>query len=476
LLLLLPLLLLVDRLALVLGGPQTRWPALLLTPLSLATLGEFAPGRVDHHSAQILMTLAMVLALLTALHKPRSAALAGVAGAIAIAIGVEGLPAVAAATLAIGLAFVADARQGAALRDVMLGLAVTMALALAATTSPADWLTPRLDAISIVYVAAAGGGALCGIMLTIRPARSVTMRLVAALVLGSATIGALLLAFPALRGGPYAALDPWLVRKWLTNIAESQSFLTSLVADPVYPLALTVPVVLALSTALALAWRRPAERMRWLVYALLLAVGLLVIAVQIRAGRIVTPLAIPGTAVLVGQAIGWSRRRTGLLPAAAVLASLIGSAGIGVAILVALLPFDGPNGGPGGGSRLACLQPAAFARLAAQPQERLLAPIDLGAHLLLFTPHSVVGAPYHRNQQGLLDTFRFFNAPSDEARAIARARGISGLVICPAMKEVTGLVEHAPNSLVSDLAAGTPPSWLTETPGPGPLRVFVVKP
>ena len=126
-------------------------------------------------------------------------------------------------------------------------------------------IAPRLDAISIVYVVASIGGALCGVVLTVRPARPWFTRLVGGIVLGGGTVSILLMVFPALRSGPYAALDPWLVRNWLANIAESQSFLTSLAADPVYPLALTVQVLLALATALTLAWRRPAERLRWLV-------------------------------------------------------------------------------------------------------------------------------------------------------------------------------------------------------------------
>ena len=476
LLLLLPLLMLVERLALTLGGTPARLPALVLTPLSLVTLGEFAPGRVDHHSAQVLATLAMVLGLLAAVRTFRSAALAGAAGAIAIAIGVEGMPAVVAAAFALGLAFVADPRNGAVLRDFLLGLATTLSLALAATVAPSEWFVPRLDAISIVYVVGAVCGVGCALAMTARPARTWPLRLVGALCAGGLAIGVLLVLFPDIRGGPYAALDPWLVRNWLVNVAESQTFLASLGADPVYPLALAVPALVALGTALSLAVRRSAGRTPWLVYALLLASGLAVMAVQVRAGRIVTPLAIPGGAVLVAEAIAWGRRRAGLIPAAAVIASLIGSAGIGVAIVVALVPIDGTVSGAGGQSRLACLQPGAFQSLSGGPAQRLMAPIDLGSHVLLYTPHSVVGAPYHRNQQGLLDTFRFFNAPAAEAQEIARARGIGRVVVCPGMKEMTGMVPRATDSVAGDFANGTVPAWLHEEPGAGPLRIFVVDP
>jgi hypothetical protein len=153
------------------------------------------------------------------------------------------------------------------------------------------------------------------------------------------------------------------------------------------------------------------------------------------------------------------------------------SAGLAVAVLVALLPLPPPAPGNVHGDRQLCLQPAAFTALAAEPAQRLMAPIDLGAHLLLFTPHSVVGAPYHRNQQGLLDTFRFFNGPIGDARAILEARGITRVVTCDNLTEVHGLPDHAPDSFVALYAAKTLPSWLVEqTPPSGALRVFAVQP
>ena len=132
-------------------------------------------------------------------------------------------------------------------------------------------------------------------------------------------------------------------------------------------------------------------------------------------------------------------------------------------------------GSAGFGNEADCRQPAAFAALAELPPQRLLAPIDLGSHLLAFTPHQVVAAPYHRAEAGVRDTFAFFNAPIAEARIIATRRGITRLVVCPAMIEMRGLPDAAPDSLVRLLDAGTPPGWLhEETPAGAPLRVFAI--
>jgi len=467
------------RLALRLGGHEALWPALLLPAFSLITMGEFVPGRLDHHSAQILLTLAILSATIAALERPRFAIAAGIAAAAAITIGIEGLPMVAATVAIYALMWVADRRYAEALRDFGLSFACATALGLAQGVPPPRWLELRLDAISIVYALAA---LLCGLAflaLSLAPLRSWLARLVVALVAAAIVIVILLWIDPAIPEGPYAALDPWLLANWLPAISEAESFARSFASDPVYPMAVTVPVIVALVYALWHAVRLKPGRAPWLIYFTFLAAGLLVMIVQIRAARIVTPLAVPGSAALIAAAWRASFKRRGIVPALGVAGSALVSMGIVVAIIgVVLVPAT--PGSPGSGTsseRNGCLQPSAFAELAAEPPVRIMAPIDLGSHLLLLTPHAVVGAPYHRSQQGVLDTFRFFNQPIDVARGILEARGVSLVVICPAMKEIRGLVAHTPDSFVSLYAEKALPAWLVDQSLPGnPLKVYAVMP
>ncbi|MEO8756909.1 MAG: hypothetical protein ABI398_04040 [Devosia sp.] len=464
------------KLALRLGRREARWAALLLPAVSLIVMGEFAPGRFDHHSAQILLTLAMLYCAIASLDRPRFAIGAGLAAAAALAIGIEGLPIVAVTVIIFALMWVAAPRHATALRDFGFSFGLATALALAQGVAPARWFELKLDAISIVYVTAA---ALCGlafVLLSLLPLRSLASRLVVALIAGAVTGAALLWLDPALLKGPYAALDPWLVQNWLTHVSESQTWIQSFIEDPVYPLGVTIPVLLALAFAL---WNivQKKDRGAWLIVAAFLLVGLAVMLIQIRAARIVTPLAVPVCAALVATI--WRRlvARPGLRPALAMVVAALGSAGLAVALLVAMVPFVPAPGPPASGNRQACLQPSAFTALAGQLPERIMAPVDLGSHLLLFTQHAVVGAPYHRNQQGLLDTFHFFNGPIEQGRDILAARGVGLVVICPAMSEIRGLVEHAPDSFVSLFAAGTLPDWLIDQSLPdSPLRVYVVVP
>ena len=471
------LLWLTAKLALRLGRREALWPALVLPSLSLITLSEFTPGRLDHHSAQILLSLAILYCTIAALDRPRFAIGAGLAAAAALAIGIEGLPIVAITAIVFALMWVADPRHAAAMRDFGLSFACAMAIGLAQGVAPDDWLLLRIDAISIVYVLAAVLCALAFTALSLLHLRTMAMRLAAALVTNILAGGLLRWFDPAVLKGPYAALEPWLVQNWLSRVSEAETWLQSFIEDPLYPLSVTIPVLVALAFAAWNSVRNHSDRGAWLIVVAFLLVGLLVMLIQIRAARIVTPLAIPPAAALV--AVAWRRlvARPGIMPARAAVGSVVASAGLAVAVLVALLPMPVSLGNGMPGNRSACLEPQAFAELATLSPRRVMAPVDLGSHLLLYTPHAVAGAAYHRDQQGLLDTFHFFDGPIEAGRTILAARGITLVVVCPAMSELRGTLEHTPDSFVALFSDNRLPAWLVPQSQPDAvLQVYAVTP
>lgn len=482
LLLLVPLLWLTGKLALRLGGRPALWPGLLLSALSLITLVEFAPGRLDHHSVQILLALTMLLCAIAALERPRFALGAGIAAGVALTIGIESLPVVGATIMAFGLAWVASDRQSVALRDFGLSFALATLLGLAQGVPPERWLVPAADAISGTYALAA---LLCGLAflgLSLLPLRTAPMRLIAGLVAGALVAALVVLSFPAILQGPYGQIDPWLLANWIDRISEAEPWAASLTNAPVYAFAVAVPVVTGLAVV---AWnivRQRQDRGAWLVYGLVLTIAFVVMLLQIRAARFSVPLAAPACAVLIGAT--WQRmvKTNGFGPIFAMLGSVTASAGLVLAVLGTLATsafpaYNAENLDPNRGDRQACLMPAAFTDLAGLPPERIMTPIDLGSHMLLYTPHAVVAAPYHRNERGVLDAFRFFNGPIEEGREILRARDISLVVICPAMSEIRGLVAHTADSFVTLFAVGELPAWLHEVSQPtDALKVYSVEP
>ncbi|MCB1517361.1 MAG: hypothetical protein KDJ19_07075 [Hyphomicrobiaceae bacterium] len=462
-------------------GKEASLPAIVLPALSAVVMVEFAPGRVDHHSVQIILALLTVLATIKSWRHIGWAIVAGIAASTAIAIGTESLPIVVAAVATYAIMWVIHPDHGGNLRyfGISFGLASLVHLAIA--QPPSLWLAPMCDALSITYVAAAIGVALVLAVLPAFPLRSWWTRLGAGVLLGGALVAGLVILFPQCLAGPYAGMDPWLAENWLGRIIEAKPIWHSLLQLPAYTIGIAVPPLLALLViGLKITMGSKHRRAEWLVLGLYLALGIAVMILQVRGARLLAPLAVPAGALTI---VAFRRRfiaNKSIPDALGLVASWIGFTGIAVASIASLIiPAPGNAGATSGGdagSKYACLQPDAYIDLAGLPPEVIMAPVDLGSHILLYTPHSIIGAPYHRAQDGVFDTFRFFNGPPDEARAIAGKRRISLVVTCPWLGEMTGFDNTDPNSFVALFAKGEVPDWLVDQSIPGqPLRVYSLK-
>lgn len=488
LLLLLALLTLCARIAFRLAGRQAMLPALVLPILSPALISEFSPGRIDHHSIQILCTLAMAWGAIEAIERPRFAIVAGFAAAASLAIGIEGLPSIISALIAIAMIWVVRPDR----RSVLLGFGISFGVAtlgvFAQGLPPDRWFVPACDEISIVYLVMAVGTGIAFTLLALLPlGRSPWLRLIVGGVVGAGLAVGLVVLFPGCLKGPYAALDPWLVTNWLDRITEAQPlWQTAKTFDP-FAIAVSLPCFLGLGVIVYRVLRGDkAGRGEWLILGLFLAIAIAVMLAQIRGARLAAPLALPAAGWLILAA---RRRYLGgatVSGALAMVGSWIGFAGLIIAVIVALAsgPFQhtaeaatanavsGPDA-----SEASCLLPDVFRTLAKLPPARIMNPIDLGSHILLFTPHAVVAAPYHRDQKGVRDTFSFFNSPIGDARTILAARGVTLVVTCEALAEMQGLADAAPDSFVRLYAKGALPAWLKPMSAPGDvLKIYSVLP
>lgn len=482
LLLLFVLLWLSARLALRLVGPEGVLPALVLPVLSPAITAEFTPGRVDHHNVVVLLILAMTLTAIEAIRRPRAALLCGLLAATALAIATESLPGIVAAVFVMGMIWVVDPARGTTTRGFGLAFAVGAMVHLALARPPSRWLEIACDMISPVYV---GGALVVGAIfgqVTLLPApRTVWARFGLLGALGLSGGGTIAAAYPECLGGPYGQLDPWLLQHWIGAIVEAKPWAASLFDIPAYAIAVGIPVLLAILVVLWRLWRVPEGRAEWaMLLVFLLATGL-VMLVQLRGARLAVMPAIPAAAWLILAMRQRYLARPRVLPALGLASAWLAFSGLVLAIAVTMLV----NLSPGRAQQVAaaragkepCLVPAAFADLRAMPPERIMSPIDLGAHLLLETPHSVVAAPYHRNEAGVLDAFHFLNEPIGTARTVLDKRGIGLVVTCPAMAEMQGMGETADDSFVRLSEAGNLPHWLADVSLPGsPLKVYAVLP
>ena len=476
------------RMTVYLVGPEGVLPGLVLPVLSAAILAEFVPGRVDHHSIQIILTLALVYATLRAFDERIWAFGAGIAAATSMAIAMESLPQIMIAVGLFGLFFVVDENKKGIMRDFGLSFGSATLVHFLLAIPPSRWTQTACDAMSITYLLAAGGVALVFVVLSLLPLRSPLQRLVAGGVLGGALTAGLLAAFPACSAGPYGQLDPWLMKNWIGQIVEAKPVWYSFKAIPAYTLGIVAPPLIALAV---IGWNistsRTQRTLQWAILGAFLLGGIVVMLMQVRGTRLVAGLAVPAGAWAIVRAREAYLDKKSIVSILLLTSAWLAFSGLAISALAGYVLPSGAvstpsvansnnmSTSPAPGNKFTCLQPNAFADIASIPPERIMAPVDLGSHLLLFTPHSVVGAPYHRNQDGVLDSFRFFNRSENVAREIARKREISLVVTCPYMAEMKGFPDAAEDSLVRLLERGDLPDWLVDYTLPGSvLQVYGV--
>ena len=452
----------------VIPGQRAHVPILMIGTL-LYPLREFVPGRIDHHGLQLVLTTLSVCLLIRALEPGRSGAAAalGIVGGTSLAIGLEALPFLGAATVILCLAWTMRDRT-AATKLAIFGSAMTgTVLVLIPLTLPrSEWSAVVCDRMSLVHAAmtavvlAAGAGAIA--LERLCPAASRPARLAAVGGIGIAGLALVAAVFPQCAGGPYFNL-PAEVRFWFDAVEETQSVLDLFHTEA--DVAVSV-LVLPLAALVALIWQclRSTDRAnpRWTALAVLVASGVALTAWQVRgaaySGLVASLALVPLAATLNERADGLKRTlpRMGLmlcLPMTCIAALL----------LPLLLANPAPSRAADGWNSRCDIQPVLAeltnpAGLGAEVRT-IAAPIDLGPGILLLTRHGVLAAPYHRNTRGLADHRRIFAGTEEESLATVRARDVGAILYCRKFEWVT-TYPNRPAFLNQRLGAGRPPWWL----------------
>src|SRR5262249_46889383 len=81
-------------------------------------------------------------------------------------------------------------------------------------------------------------------------------------------------------------------------------------------------------------------------------------------------------------------------------------------------------------SVLSCYHAADVAELKRLPAGLVLTFIDAGPAILATTPHSVLGAPYHRNKRGNFVAYSTFQSAEPAAARMLRERGVDYVAVC----------------------------------------------
>lgn len=447
------------------GRRITGVAAVLMLMLSLGVLVQFKPLRIDHHGTQILLGVISVAALLRAVTgRVRHAAIAGLASALSLSVAIEGLPLVAAIGGALGFVHLRDARGGRLLLAYLAALTFGAFLLPLITLGVPAMLVPWCDALSPAYQApfAVATGVLA-IALRLIPQNGMPMRLATLALAGGAAAATFRLGAPVCAAGPFASLDPLVARIWYRNIAEG---LPVWVQPLDLRFLLPLPSLLGLAaTALAIRLDAPARREGWIALLIVQVISCAVSILVMRAMGLAHLLALPATAWLVLRALAAAQSlktapRRVITSVACFLLTPIGAE----AAVIAALPETNSSKAAAAdnavGARSICVARDNLRGLDALPKSELFAPLDISAHLLAYTQHSVVATGHHRAREGMKTVISAFIARPETARAIMMDTPSRYVVLCKGENEVQKYAKLYPASLTAALMKNRPPAWL----------------
>lgn len=452
----------------------------------------FVAARPDHHS-MILLGFAAALSLL-ARHaiepeaEKRTITWAGVIVALGTWVSVESLTIELLALLALGMSWIVTGRAVwlDALRRFTLAGAATLALALMVERPPAEWLASETyDSLSTVQVLL-----FTLIALGIEAIRrghaqfkdSFRVRLTAATLAAAVAAAVMLAVFPDFFKGPFgAAMDPRLEALWLSQVNEFRPLFGTERSTVVEITFLFGPMIWATIWAYT-AWRDAtrAPYIPTLIWVLGLSIAMFapLTLMQIRwAAYMGVVVVIPWALLLIhvldwrgGPAVG-PAPGTPMLRAPLFLLIAIGHIVLGGTYLAMFEEKETDIPQECHWRDIApYLNSPEFAN--GEPQT-FLNFIHTGPEILYRTRHRVIGTPYHRNAQGILDTLTVLTGTDfDESRAILQNRKVDFVVLCVNSVEEKLMLEIPGDTLMRRLIEGISPAWLAPAPLPDGLKAY----
>ncbi len=429
---------------------------------------QFPPGRVDHHAQQITLLFFCVAALARALDpaQARWAALSGACMAVSLGIGLENIPFFAIVAGVPGLVFAVRGREARGLlMSFAAGLAATLVGVYLLTIGPDRWFVAACDALSPPWAIIALGGAAAYALLTLFVRLGRVGRVLALAAFGAAALAPMLLLWPNCLQAPYASVDPLVKSLWLDHVGENLTLRENFAIAPGASLLMAIPIGIGFCGAVFGAFiEKGLGRARWLVLAIVIAVGFSAACLCLRVFSSTMPLASLG---LLAPA-DFLRRR--LMPRGEALANVAGFVALfcisSFGVALALPAFPQPSvlaNSPGVAGRQhdPCLDSESYKPLAALKPGLAVAQIAAGSYILAHTSLSVLAAPYHRDNHGnrlALDILR--GAPA-LAESLARKANAKYVLLCwDAPAERAALRAMGPDALAAQISDGKIPGWL----------------
>lgn len=443
--------------------------AAVMLAISIGILLQFKVLRIDHHGWQIVAgTWASFVLVGIKGSDPRRGAIMGAIMATALNVAIEGLPITVAIGGILGLRYLRRGEEWATLVAYVASLAGVGTLLLFAMLGWPAALVGWCDSFSPAYLVPVGAAGIA-----LLPGRLVPVqeRLWGRLaVLGFAgVVGAATYACFSRQclGGPFASLDPLVYQIWYLSVNEGLPLWKQ---DSTLQIILPIPSMLGLvATLCAIRSDAPERRDGWIMLLMLQVTAFAVSIAVMRAMGMAHSLALPGNAWLFLCAFRNARQCKTAIARVVLSACCFFLTAPAMEVLATAFVSTPPAkvqraDEKASANRLRCAIHGKLLGLDALPPTVLFAPLDISAHLLVNTHHSIIGTGHHRNRAGMKTVISAFISPAEQARAIIATTPARYVVYCAGENEIGKYMKKGPHGLMADLVHKRIPSWLERVP------------
>lgn len=439
-----------------LAPAATQLPVSLLLAvllMSVYAIWEFSPGRIDHHNVQILLLLGLVYGVCR--WDSAGGALAGAAVPASMAVGLETLPVLAVALLALIVAWICDLRGARAmLRSAGTACAAAALFFALVQIPPGDLLAAHNDAWSAPYVLSlvAFGLLAATVPAMLAPRAGRMVRMLALGLPGAAALALILLAYPAMLAGPFPMITGLAKTYWFDRIHQERGALIFVETKDYRSILLFFAAAATAAAASIGALRR--ARGGDPVLAILVAIAWTAVLVTLFSNRFLritlafVPLLLP-VAVANVRAV-FARSRAWMTAAAATFGCLVAA----TLALSTVIPSRAEDYDAFDQLIMNDCRLSDFSALEAIAPGRIITPPGLGLQILYrdIPGVSVSSISFHRSAPAMSDVLELYMT-GDQARRRALLDGADYLAVCHSPV----LLRHGEQlPLFRDLLAGKP--------------------
>ncbi len=262
--------------------------------------------------------------------------------------------------------------------------------------------------------------------------------------------------------GPFETLPPIVYDNWFMAVKEGMPIWTQ---SRDLQAMIVIPSILGLFGSMVGMSRAicSEHRVAWASLLAMQIVAFLVSLDLMRAMSYAHLLALPGNAVLLAALLG-AVQRLRTMPLRVALSAgtvVLTPFGASAAMAAVIDPHAPPAQSDAVADRFRCTTYESLRGLDALPASLLFTPLDVGAHMLVYSASQRRrdGPPsQHRGHEGR-DLGLAAPTP-DDARAIVTSTGARYVVFCKGENEVVKYARRNPRSLIAALLKGQNPDWL----------------